>query len=813
MALHDLRHSLRSLRRTPAFTATAVTTLTLAIAALATVFTFANTLFFRPLDAADAARTVVVASTRRQGTQLGLVSYPDYARLRDTTRTLDVLAAHYSTAPLWGIAKGYSKELDGAVVSANFFSLFGVRPLVGRFFHEDEDRVPDRDRVAVLGHSPWRDWFGSSRDVLGATLTINNVPFTIVGVAPASFRGVRGPKDVYIPMMMVRVGYRWCDALTNDDCTCLDMIGHLAEGRTLDDARAEMSALVPSHWARAPEGDNSGLTVYRRRGAEDTPATDDVRLTTLLALASAVLMLVCCANLAGLFIARNSARARELAIRASLGASRGRLIGQMLTESILLSSSSGVLAVCLSAALTKLLAAEFYAFDVEGYSMHYEFSMDPIVMVAVLAASLLGGILVGLVSALPATGLDPGESLKRQSATTSRRSVFGRWLVGAQAAAAVALVSVAAMLMLSAQILAADINLDASHVAGIRLRPGLVRYPEEKAERFQRDVMDRLLAMPEVESLSLSGLWSVLGGDRGNVSWAAARPTGSTTEASSRRLRVGRGDLHPRAFATLGIPVRRGREFVASDQREMAAVAVVNETLARQLWPSRDALGASLIIDTKPHEVIGVVADVLLYDRATGPTPYVYVPARTRPGQFHERLVLRIKGDPATILPRIVREVNRVDPSVPVTETVTLPFQLLNGELRPARMSATFLAYTSGLSVLLCGIGLYGTLTFSVSRRTKEIGIRQAIGATPRTILRMIVREGLIAVLAGVAAGAILAMAGTPVVQHLLYGSPTRDAAFYATACALVLVVGLVACWTPARRAARVQPLNALRDD
>jgi hypothetical protein len=285
--------------------------------------------------------------------------------------------------------------------------------------------------------------------------------------------------------------------------------------------------------------------------------------------------------------------------------------------------------------------------------------------------------------------------------------------------------------------------------------------------------------------------------------------------------------LGSRTFATLGIPMLRGREFddreagdphvlprggAASDQAP--AIAIVNEALARELWPASDALGASFVMDGRTYQVIGVAANILLTGRDDTPWPYVYVPARPDPNRVDTRLTIRVKGDPATMLPRLVREVNRVDPAVPVTETITLPFQFAHGELEPARMSASFVSYAAGLAVLLCGVGLYGTLAFSVSRRTKEIGIRQAVGATPHGIRAMIVREGLSAILIGATAGIALAIAGTRVVRHLLYGSSAAaDALFYTAAATLVITVGLVACWLPARRAARIEPLTALRDE
>ena len=809
--LQDLRYGARAMRRSPAFSATVVATLALSTAALAAVLTLGYTLLYRMLPVERPGELVDVAGIRRVSAPerlstseaarlqvLGPVSHPDYLAFRNGARTLSGLAAHYPTAPLFVTVDGRGREVNGAVVSANFFPLLGIRPALGRFFHDDEDRVPDRDRVAVIGSNFWRAHFGASPSAIGAHVRINGADFTIVGVAPASFSGTTNmPIELYIPTMMLRVGYRWCDDALAADCTVLQMIGRLAPGRTLADAAAELPTLAPAAWAHAPQGENSGVAVTAPRGM----STDDEepRLVRILGAVAIVLLLVCCANLAGLVGAQAAARAHELAIRASLGAGPRRIARQLLTESAMLSLAGGVAGVLLSRAFIGALAAMFFAADDEGHPLQYDFSQTPLVALATLGAALAAGVVFSVASAKrflrPATG-------RRITQRAAARWSSGAWLLGVQAAAAVAMVAVAALLGASARTMVRGRNYDASHVALIRVRPRLVKYSADRAQRFQRDVVRRLEAMPGVESVSMVGIGSVLGGS----SIGVALPGWS----GNQRLVSNYNEVGPRYFATLDTRLIAGREFDDHDAVQSPPVAVVNETLAARLRPEGGALGATIVVGRIERRIVGVVKDLSLRSRTHERESWVYTPFWQNPAQVDSRLAVRVAGDPAALLPAIAREVNGVDPDVPFAETITLESRIA-ALMRPVRVSATFVGYTAVLAVVLTAVGLYGSLAFAVARRTKEIGIRMALGAARGRVLGLVVREGMTVVAFGAAAGVAFAAAGARIVGHLLYGSADADWIFYASAAALVVCVGFVASIVPARRAAEVEPLVALR--
>jgi predicted permease len=377
-------------------------------------------------------------------------------------------------------------------------------------------------------------------------------------------------------------------------------------------------------------------------------------------------------------------------------------------------------------------------------------------------------------------------------------------LLAAQAAAAVVLVSLATLLAANARTLLTRPNVDSAHVALLRVRPRLLKYPPARAQRFQRDVVRQLSVLPSVESVSMVGVGAVLGGS----SIAVALPDWTP----DRTVRVNYNEIGPRYFATLGTPLTAGREFDDRDTQSAPAVAMVNETLAARLWAEGRAVGSTLVVRKQPHQIVGVVRDAHVSSRTAPDEPWAYVPFWQNPAQVDSRLAIRVAGDPAAVLPALIESVHRIDPDVPIAETITLPIRLA-GLARPVRLGATFIGYAAALALLLTGIGLYGALAFAVASRTKEIGIRMALGAKQGAVVGAIIRQGMSAVVGGTVCGLVLAPGAARLVNHLLVRSTVADWLSYASATTLVCAVGALASWLPARRAARIEPIAALRSE
>lgn len=805
--IQDLRYAFRGVVRTPVFAFTAILTLGFGIAAVSTVLTLANTLFFRELPVHRADRLVVVQPTRQHGQMPGWVAYPDYVHFRDHTKTLEALAAAYSTAPLFVNVDQRSQEINGAVVSANYFPLLGVRPALGRFFDLHEDAVPDRDRVAVVSFEFWRNWLGSSAAALGSIVKINGTAFTIIGVAPQGFGGVTvQPDQIFIPTMMARAGYRWCENALGSYCTTFDMIGRLRDGQNVEQARAEIATLMPEAWAKAKRGENSGLNSFLLRGVmhPDLTRNSELRFITLLSCVAAVLLLVCCVNLAGLLVARNGARIREIAIRTSLGAGRLRLTRQFITESLVLAAGGGAVGCLLSVGLTGALNVMFYSNDIEGHPLYYNFDLEPGIVAAVLAISLVAGCVLASFPALYSTRGETAERLKRRSAGAAADSRSGRWLAGVQAGIAMGLAAVAGLLVSSAHHWMTGANFDTSHVALMRLRPNLINYPPDKAQNYLRRVIERLNSMPGVVSASMVAPGAVLFGGSSRV----ALPGVSDDHA----IESGYIEVGPRYFETVQTPVLRGREFNQHDNVHSSPVAIVSETLARQFWPDGKVVGSTIVVDKQPRQIVGVVEDVPWQTRGEPQRPYVYIPFWQNARQVDTRVCVRVRSGPAAMLPELVRQANGVDPAVPIAETIPLSVQVTAG-LSPLRITATFASYAAVLAVLLSGLGLYGVLAFSIARRTKEIGIRMAIGAKSTEVLGSVMRDGMTVILLGIVSGFVLGIGGSNIIRHLLYASNADDVRVYGAAGLIVATIGLFASWIPARRAARLDPIAALRDE
>lgn len=810
----DLRFGARMLMKKPGFTLIAVLTLALGIGANLTIFSFVDTMFLRPLPAQEPERLVTVEATRNGRWSDGH-GYSAYVHYRDHCQSLEALVAHYSTAPVNIVAGGDSRVANGAVVSANYFSVLGIQPRLGRFFLPEEDAVPDRDAVVVIGHRMWEDRFAGDPAVVGKELVLNGRAFKIIGVTPPDFPGVLAgfPNEFWIPTMMLRLGYRSCDAITEVDCRPLSLLGRLAPGRTLADAQAELSVLSDQLAATSTAQQGRGLLLKPALGVRFNEREGFVYQMQLLMAVTGLLLLIACANVASLVLVRGAARRKEIAIRLCIGAGRGRLVRQFLTESLLMAFGGGALGLLISLWAKDLLAT-FYTTNSSSLPRYYDLSLSPRGLVYALALTLFTGLLFGLLPALQATRHDLIRALKDEGISPSPRQhrLRGALVVG-QVALSLSLLIVAGLLVRSEAQVRRGANFDPQHVVALRLRPALLNYNKEKAQTFTREVVGRLEALPGVESVSLAkgtGLaWQ--SGGRVRVRLPEDAPQLARDQLEDQ-FQVEYQEVAPRFCETLKIPLLEGREFDEGDRPGAPRVAVINQTLARRLWPEAAALEHTLVLDDQPYRVVGVSKDAQLVSALESPRPFLYLPYwqnNIRP-QIDARLVVRVAGDPQTMLPLLRRAVVAVDPNVPISEDVPLT-QQVNAVYMPVLLTSAVLTYTGLLALFLSMLGLYGVLAFSVTQRTREIGIRMALGAESFDVLRLVVTQGLRLALAGVGIGLLASFAASRLVKNLLYGVSATDPLTFALIALLLLFMALLACWLPARRATRVDPMEALR--
>jgi predicted permease len=810
--MQDLRYGARMLMKNPGFTLIAVMTLALGISANLTIFSFVDAFFLRPIPAREPKQLVNVEA-RRNGRWNGYYAYPAYIHYRDHSKSFEALAAHYSTAPLNLVIEGDSRVANGAVVSANYFPMLGIQPRLGRFFLPEEDAAPDRNPVVVISYRLWQDRFGGATAVLGKELLLNGTACQIIGVAPADFPGVLAGflNEFWLPTMMLRLGYRFCDAITDADCRPLQLLGRLAPGRTLAEAEAELNLLAQQLAAATPSEQGRVISLRPALGVRMIEREGFAYQMQLLIAVTGLLLVIACANVASLLLVRTAARRKEIAIRLSIGAGRWRLIRQFLTESLLLALAGGALGLLLSRWAKELLAV-FYTTTYSNLQLYYDLSLSPRALVYALALTLFTGILFGLLPAFQATGHDLARGLKDEGGSQSpRRHRLRSALVIGQVGLSMGLLIAAGLLIRSESHVRQGANFDPQHVAALRLRPGLLNYSPEQAQAFAREVVRRLEATPGVQSVSLSS--------GGGLAWQGAnelrvRLPEQAPQRADDQLRVEYQEVAPRFCETLKIPLLEGREFNDGDRPAAPRVVVINETLARRLWPQSAVLGRTLILNDQPYQVVGVSKDSQLRNALEGPRAFLYLPTWQK--EFRQpldaRLLARVAGDPQTMLPQLRRVVGAVDPNVPISEDVPLT-QQVNAVYKSVLLTSTVVTWAGALAFFLSMLGLYGVLAFAVSKRTREIGIRMTLGAKRGDVLRLVVAEGLRLALAGVGIGLLAAYAATRLMKSLLYGVSATDPLTFVVIALLLTAVALVACWLPARRATKVDPLIALRRD
>ncbi len=812
----DVRYAVRTLSKTPGFALIIIISIALGIGANATVFSIANGLLWGVLPVRSPGRLVAFA----QGETL---SYPDFIDYRDqTTQVFEGgVCAHFPLVPASIGGKGEPERIWGQLVSGNYFSVVGVTPTLGRGIVPDEDKVLGRDAVVVLSHSLWQRRFGSDPGILGRTVMLNGQEYTVVGVTPAGFTGTdRGfITEFFVPLAMTE---QIMPDLAKDqprskrDDQWVILNARLRPGVSRAQAAAAVNVVkkrIDDTYRKDQKEHPRPITLDPAGGLLAGSETPAASLMAVLMVVVGLVLLVACANVANLLLARATTRQREIAIRLAMGASRRRLVRQLLTESVLLSLSGAVLGFGLAAIAARAISR----FELPlPFPIVFDFNVDLRVLAFTAALSILTGMLFGLAPALRATRPDLVASLKNESSVFGRIRGFGlrNSLVVVQVALSLVLLASAGLFLRSLQHASSiDIGMKPDNILLMAVDPKLHNYSPEKTRQFLSQLRERVSALPGVRSMSfVDTLPLSIGGSSYNFS-AAGGKGGTKQDVNADVYSVGAGYLE-----TMGIPLLRGRDFSLKTDDEH--VAIINVTMARHAFGDEEPLGRQMMVasqmgaDKISYTVIGVAADTK--SRTLGETPqncaYLFVEAAPEKvfSFFGISLAVKTSANPQSLVRPLRAEIAALDPTMAVFNTETMQQHVDKSMLLP-RISATLLGVFGLLGLTLAAIGLYGVMSYSVRRRTREIGIRMALGANPHSVLALILRQGLTLTGVGLGIGLALALALGRFTASLLYGISGTDRLTLIAVSAVLFLAALVASLVPAYRAAHVAPSTALR--
>jgi predicted permease len=812
----DFRYAVRMLLKRPGFTVVAVLSLTLGIGANTTIFTLVKAVFLQSVPIKDASRVISLYSTQesKDGTQ---IQYLQLANLnaQDFREKNDVFSGSAIVIPTGADldVSGKQVQVFAELVNGNFFDVLGVQPRLGRYFLPDEDQTPGARPVVVLSTALWNTQFGADPKILGQNIRLNSQDYTVVGVAPADFHniGVLQSPDAWIPMMMHDQVLTGTDKewYTDRGARLVWMVGRLKPRVTFARAEASVHALATDLQREYPK-DNSGRSV-QLLPIDETNIQPQLRgifrlAGTLMMVVVGLVLLIACANVANLLLARATQRQREIAIRQAMGASRSRLIRQLLTESLLLgllAAGFGVLcAYWVRPVLFSLLLNNRPNLDV---------SIDARVLIFTLGLAVAATMLFGLAPALQASKPSQLTALRdRTDAPTGSTRWYGLRgaLVMLQVAfSLIALVGAGLFIHSLRNAQQVDPGFETKHELVMFLNLGAEHYTQPQAEQFHREVLERVRALPMVAEASFSGA-PPFGGGLQRTTFPDSVDTNDPRNGKLTPIVA----VAPGYFSAAGIALRQGREFDDHDDANAAQVAVVNQALADNVWPGRDPLGKHLhfLGETWNVEVVGVVRTVKYQSLGEPPQPIVYFALKQHYSPF-VTLYVRTRSDPNAALASVRSTVQSVDKTLPIRRVLAVSAWLDLVVLQAPRMGAELLACFGLLALLLAAVGTYGVMSYSVNQRTHEIGVRMALGAQPGNVMRLMLGGGMAMVPAGVFIGLAISTALTRSLSSLLFNVGNFDLVTFTGTSALLLLVALVACWLPARRAMTVDPMIALR--
>ena len=804
----DLRYAVRQLWRSPAFTLTVVLSLALGIGANTTIFSFVNALLLRPPAVADAGNLIEVMNRNAKASGIESyvpLSYPGYAHYRDHNQSLSGLAAFDGDPrPVSWSNAGRGEMVHGQLVSGNFFSVSGLKPSLGRTFVPDEDRSSDPRAVIVLSHAFWQQRLAADPTVLGRSLVLNGTGYTVIGVAPAAFTGILigMQPDFWAPLAMAPVLTRDPQMLHSQDTYWLFGLGRLKDGNARAQAQADLAVLSHSPEVGAANHDAAFEAATFPVHLVPGPYRGYVAaFTGFLMVVVGLVLLIACANVANLLLARSLKRAREFALRSALGADRGRLLRQTLTESLLLSLLGGACAMLFALWSVPLLVGLKPA----SLPLTIDAPLDVRVFAFTLLVSAVTGVVFGVAPVLRLRRFQLVPALKDEVPFAGRRRAWLRdGMVVAQVTVCMVLL-IGAGLCVRSLLNARNIDpgFDTRQIVIARLDPGGLGYSEAKGREFYRQLLDRVRAVPGVQSASLAN-YLPLATERmaDGVSIDGFEPP-----PGEKDFRIGTISVAPGFLITMGVPLLSGRDFSQQDLQSGGNSVIINAAMARQFWANRDPIGQHFRLGDGTVEVVGVVKTGKYRTLSEDPQPFLYHAFDYSP---QATLVVRSREDSQALFSMIREQAQTLDPNaVPVDlETMT---QFMAMPLFAAHTTGVLLSAFGAVALLLAMTGLYGVISYSVTRRTAEIGIRMALGANRYKVMRLVLRQGLRLSLIGIAIGLAISIAVTRVLSDLLYGIRPSDPLTYCFVTLFLLAVAIAACLLPASRAASIQPTQALR--
>jgi len=821
--IRDLRQGFRELIRRPAFSSAAVASLALGIGLTTTLFSVVNAVLLRPTPIARPDRLVEIYSGFSDFPQL-TTSYPDYRSIRDGANALQGIAAHSFVRAILS-TNDRPQLVRGEAVTASYFDVLGIRPSPGRGFSRDEDAAPGVAPVLVLSRGLWQRQFGGRADIVGTTIALSGHRYSVVGVAPRAFGGtIPGiPTDFWVPLTMIDrlafSGVQWSSG-DEPDATRLEqrgsrwlfVKGRLADGRTLNEARSQVETIFKRLRADHPATHKNVVpSVVSAAGIRFHPALDGYVRTASLVLLTAVglVLLIACANVANMLLARGTARRREVAIRAAMGAGRSRIVRQLLSEGIVLAAAGGAAGALIAVWAGR--AVEGFGTDLFPIPVEFNVSMDRTVLAFAIGVSILTAVLFGLAPALSASKLDLVSALKERAGDPGgprRRISLRDALVVGQLALSLVLLTAGALLtrgLLAAR--ATDIGYDPEPISSLSFNLQMNGYDQSRAIAFRDRAIEELRRLPGVAAVSYASRLPLAP----DINMEGIKVPGHHGP-SAEPTPVDAVFVGPDYFRTVDVPIVAGRGFSADDVRHERRVVIVNETMARRYWPDGSAVGRRIVVgdsDEDAREVIGIARDHNVRSVGEAPRPYLHMPAgRSTSINF----IVRTTSGAVAALPMLREALWRLERDIVFTEDQSAA-QIATATMAPTRLGAAMAGAFGALALLLAAVGLYGVIAYSVSLRTREVGIRMALGAARGQILRLVLSHGGRLALIGIALGTILSFAAGQVLESLLYGVSAFDPIAFAVASTVLLLVASLANLVPALAAARINPVAALMRD